>query len=361
MFMSRWVSMTLPRRRSAYRDWMRSGAVLRVAVAVGACLLVALTSAAVPAAPATQPRATTVASAPPAPAHQVTTATRLSFRLPDIDGAVYTPNARNIAMRSVATGPLLLFLPATGHVPRDYRAFLNTASSLGYHVLALDYWNLGLSVARTCGGDPHCYGDVQANRFDGRSPGRFSAVRPSDSILARLTHSLRMLRERDPNGGWQRYLTGDHVRWNRIVLAGHSQGGGESAWIANRHVVQGVLMFASPVAVDGAVVASWMSDHGATPTSRYYGFDDIHDVYFKRIQGSWAALGVGGIRPPLRIGSSLPLGGGHRILSRVQLGTPGQAHGRIVADDGPRTASGVPVFQPVWRWMLSAVREPPAA
>ena len=336
---------------------MHTGPVLRLAASILVAGAIVSGSVAVAPAPAPQSAAPAIPE-PSARAAAPAMATRLSFRLPEVDGKGYTPNARNIAIRSTVKGPMLLFLPATGAVPRDYRAFLDTASSLGYHVLALDYWNIGLSVARTCGSNAHCYGEVQANRFDGSDPGRYSSVAPADSILARLTHALRVLRDRDPSGGWDRYLSGDRVLWNRIVLAGHSQGGGESAYIAHRHRVQGVLMFASPVATDGTVVASWMPDRGATPMSRYYGFDDVHDVYFGRIQGSWAALGVGGAEPPVRIGATLPIGGGHRILSDIELGTPGQAHGRVVADDGPRTSAGVPVFQGVWRWMLTAVLSP---
>ena len=294
-----------------------------------------------------------------APAVAAAVATRLSFRLPETEGRSYTPNARNLAMRTSATGPLLLFLPATGHVPRDYRAFLTTARSVGYHVLALDYWNLGLSVAKTCGTDAHCYGEVQANRFDGSRSGRFSSVPSDDSILARLTHALTVLRTRDPHGGWDQYLSGDAVQWNRIVLAGHSQGGGEAAYIAHHHRVQGVLMFASPVATDGHVAATWMSDAGATSMTRYYGFDDLHDVYFNRIKGSWNILGVGGPGRPELVGTRpQAFGGSHRIVSDLELGTPGEAHDRVVSDTGPRTPFGAPVFQPIWRWMLSAVLHP---
>jgi hypothetical protein len=288
------------------------------------------------------------------PASAVTTA--LSFRLPALNGHGYTPNARNLAMRSSSTGPLLLFLPATGHVPRDYEAFLTTARSVGYHVLGLDYWNLGLSVAKTCGHDAHCYGDVQANRFDGSHPGRFSSVPRSESILSRLIHALTVLGSRDPQGGWNQYLSDGEVQWSRIVLAGHSQGGGESAYIAHRHRVQGVLMFASPVATDGHVSASWMSTTGATAMSRYYGFDDVHDVYFNRVAGSWHILGVGGASGPEQVGIHAPRAGStHRVVSDLELGSPGQAHDRVVSDAGPRTSVGAPVFQPIWRWMLTAV------
>ena len=333
---------------------MRSEALPRIAasIAVVVGLVVSVISGLGPPAPA---REDAVATPKPVAA----AITRLSFRLPELHGRPYTPNARNIAMRTSALGPLLLFLPATGAVPRDYRAFLGTAESVGYHVLALDYWNVGLSVARTCALDARCYGAVQANRFDGSHPGRFSAIAPADSILSRLTHALTVLLDRDPAGGWGQYLKGGRVQWGRVVVAGHSQGGGESAFIAHLHHVEGVLMFASPVATDGTISASWMSKAGATPMSRYYGFDDLHDVYFDRIRGSWAVLGVGGPHGPVQLGAVPPaIGGSHRIVSDLELGTPGQAHNRIVADDGPRTTVGEPVFAPIWRWMLNAVLRP---
>jgi hypothetical protein len=339
---------------------MRSRILLRLAVSAVAAVGVALSSGAIGPAVAGGSTGPTGPSGPPSDAAERGTAAgasmRLSFRLPEFEGTAYTPNARNIAMRTVSAGPLLVFLPATGAVPRDYRAFLDTASSLGYHVLALDYWNLGMSVAHSCGADPVCYGDVVANRFDGSHRGIHSSVTARDAILGRLTNALTVLRTRDPAGGWNRYLADGRVRWNRVVLAGHSQGGGESAYIAHEHRVQGVLMFAAPVATDGAVVASWMVEPGATSSDRYYGFDDTHDVYFRRIQGSWAALDVGGAQPQVTVTAGLPFAGGHRILTAADLGTPDEAHGRVVNDDGPRTASGAPTFQPIWRWMLRAVR-----
>lgn len=282
--------------------------------------------------------------------------TRLSFRLPATAGEQYTPNARNIALRSSKLGPLLLFLPATRAVPRDYRSFLDTASASGYHVLALDYWNLGSSVARTCGVEAACYGQVQANRFDGSHPSRFSHIEKSDSIVARLRHALTILAQRDPSGEWSQYLDDSRIRWRNIVLAGHSQGGGESAFIAHSHLVHGVLLFASPVASEGRVVATWMTTKGVTPVSRYYGLDSSRDMYFPRIQGSWSALGIGGATPPTRITDRVPFASSHRLISTMDLGTAGQSHSRMIADDGPRTSAGVPQFQPVWEWMLKAVR-----
>ena len=300
--------------------------------------------------------ARTVATAAVAHPVAIEEATRLSFRLRPVDGVEFVPNARNVAIRSTSAGPLLLFLPATRSVPNDYREFLDAASSVGYHVLALDYWNRGRSVARTCAQDARCYGALQANRFDGSHPTAYSAVSPNDSILARLTHALQTLHRRDPAGGWERYLGPDGVRWNRIVLAGHSQGGGESAFIAHGHRVQGVLMFASPVETDNGIVADWMAAAGVTPTSRYFGFDDTHDMYFDRIQGSWAALGLGSRGPQAVLASDPPPTGTHTLVTDLDLGAPDAAHSLIITDAGPRGERNVPVFREVWLWMLRAVR-----
>src|ERR1700712_3772546 len=133
----------------------------------------------------------------------------ISFPLPDHHGHGFAPNALNYASSGTAGGPLLLFLPATRSVPADYRSFLDTASSLGYHVLALDYFNRGRSVVKTCAGIPDCYAAMQRNRFDGTHPNEWSAIAPRDSILSRLRVALQYLRTSDAAGDWSRYVTGD--------------------------------------------------------------------------------------------------------------------------------------------------------
>jgi hypothetical protein len=280
----------------------------------------------------------------------------LGFRLGEQHGRPLEPDLKNYANAGKPGSPLLLFLPATGQKPYDYLGFLRTASSVGYHVLGLDYWNRGLSVARTCETDSACYTQVQNNRLTGHGASRFSHVQPRGSILTRLHLALDYLATHDAAGGWGDYLDGPDIDWNRVVLAGHSQGGGESAYIAHLHRVQGVLMFSSPVETDNGVRASWMmAGKGATPSSRMFGFDDTHDVFFDRIRGSWKALGMGA---PTSTVWGAPHASTHAILSDVGLGTPAQAHGRTVSDGGPRGAGGSMRFRPIWTWMLKQVYQP---
>lgn len=273
------------------------------------------------------------------------------FRLSSIHGAG-NPNALNLARSASKPAPLLLFLPATGAVPQDYRDFLETAADTGYSVLGLDYFNRGRSVAQTCGADADCYTQLQRNRFSGRDPSRFSRVDAANSIQMRLRNALGYLERHDKKGGWDRYLSGQTIRWKNIVLAGHSQGGGESAFIAHYHLVRGVLMFSSPVETFDDVSASWLESPGVTPVSRMYGFDNVNDMYFSRIVGTWRKLGLG---DPSPADATAAPTGEHAMLSSLYLGNPREAHGRSVSDGTVRGPNGVPRYEKTWAWMLEQV------
>lgn len=267
------------------------------------------------------------------------------FRMSAVVHETLVPNKRNYAARSGASGPLLLFLPATGQQPGDYTRFLRLAADHGYHVLGLDYWNLGRSVASTCARVAACYGDVQRNRFDGSHPFAKSHVAARDSVLGRLQPAITYLRRSDPNGGWGRYLDGNAIRWDRVVLAGHSQGGGESAYIAHIHRVQGALLFGSPIITDGATAATWLSTPSRTPASRIYAFDTTSDRFWSRIEASWQRLGLG---HPQVVGVGAL--SSHALISDERMP---DAHLRLLKDSTPLTADGVPLYEPVWTWMLT--------
>ena len=206
----------------------------------------------------------------------------------------------------------------------------------------------------TCGTDAACYTDVQQNRLDGTDPTGFSAVDPQNSIVDRLTAAINYLTAADPRGGWARFATAQGIDWGDIIVAGHSQGGGESAYIAHIHRVLGVLMFSSPVDSDQGVDASWMSTPGATQVARMYGFDDSGDIFDARILASWNAIGMGAFGSPENVAFG-NLGSSHELVSSVDLGTPMQAHSLDITDQTPRDADGRPIFAYVWKWMIDQV------
>jgi hypothetical protein len=277
------------------------------------------------------------------------------FRLGTIDGERLRPNRDDFAARSDAEGPLLLFLPATRAKPADYQLFLQTALDDGYHVLGLDYWNLGRTLSGTCEADPRCYGQVQRNRFDGSRPSAVSDVTPAGSIVSRFRDAVAYLDDHDPDGGWGRFVRGDDgIAWSDIVVAGHSQGGGEAAYIGHIRGVRGVLMFSSPVESLGAVHAAWMDEPGRTPVSRMYAIDDVRDEFGPRITGSWKVLGLDGTDGPFRTDTAPPPDGAdpHAILTDIRIGLPGESHSRIIKDTTPLGPDGTPRLLPLWQWLL---------
>lgn len=283
------------------------------------------------------------------------------FRLGAIDGERLEPNRDDFAARTASDGPLLLFLPATRAKPAQYQRFLTTALGDGYHVLGLDYWNLGKTLSGTCEADPQCYGQVQRNRFDGTRQSEFSKVSPAGSIVSRFRDAIAHLDDVDPKGGWGRFVaSNENIAWQDIVVAGHSQGGGEAAYIAHIRPVLGALMFSSPVESLGPAHAAWMDRPGRTPASKMYAIDDVRDVFGPRIRGSWRVLGLdapatsGGPDGPWRTDTAAPPDGWdpHAILTDIEVGTPDESHSRIIKDTTPLADDGQPRMLGLWQWLL---------
>ncbi|MDH2444507.1 hypothetical protein QDR37_11180 [Amnibacterium sp. CER49] len=267
------------------------------------------------------------------------------FKLTGRDGKPLDPDRSTYGARTTASGPLLLFLAATGLRPKNYERFLTAATQAGYHVLGLDYYNLGPAPSDACGADQACYGRLEQNRFDGSAPSKVSAVTPRNGVLARLGAALDHLEQIDPKGGWDHYRTRGAIGWSDVVVAGHSQGGGEAAWIAHEHRVTGVLLVGAPILTNGTGVATWTGTPGKTPVGRYVAFDNTADGYYSQIRASWQALGLG---TPRTVSPNDRLSGRLLLVDEPMR----DAHIKLADDSTPLTADGTPRYLPIWRWML---------
>lgn len=278
------------------------------------------------------------------------------FRLGAVAGAQLTPNQDDYAARTVANGPLLLFFPATGARPGEYRLFLDTAEDAGYHVLGLDYWNLGRTLSGTCTTNPRCYTELQWNRFNGSDSSSYSRVSPAGSITARFRDAITHLEQVDPAGGWNQFLSASGtIEWSHIVVAGHSQGGGMAAFIAHFRSVAGAIMVSSPVESDGTFHASWMDHPSATPVARQYAIDSQQDGFGPKIWGSWRVLGFSGAQGPWRTELQPPAVGQnpHAIITTYPFPPHSDAHSLIIEDLTPLTTAGAPRMLPLWHWLLT--------
>jgi hypothetical protein len=177
-----------------------------------------------------------------------------------------------------STANLLVFLTGTSGKPPGPTRFLHQAADAGYRVISLDY-NDEPAVNVYCPQKPPA---CSANFRRMRSFGDGVSIDPSidnsdsESIVHRLVKLLQYLDQQDPQQNWGGYLEKGMPNWNRIALAGQSQGAGMAAYIAKKEVLARVILFSSPwdfVTANGKLqmMAPWLATPSATPLERWFG------------------------------------------------------------------------------------------
>ncbi len=257
---------------------------------------------------------------------------------------------------------LIVFFPGTNGLPFNYRTFINLAADMGFHSLGLSYVN-GDGVNELCGptGDLNCYGNVRLEIVDGTERSTLVSVNRPNSIENRLIKLLIYMQQTNPSANWAQYLDANNqIRWDRIVVAGHSQGGGHSGIIGKNHRVERVIMFA---AMDFSgfrnSVANWILAPGVTPNSEFYGFSLQQDEevnYFLLSTRAWVAYGMDAFGSPINVESvASPYKNTHSLNSNFQsIPSGSNYHGAVVVDSRfPVDQNGVSIYEPVWRYLLN--------
>jgi len=309
------------------------------------------------------------------------------------------PVERSRSPGSVSNSLLYLFLPATGATPSDYTLIQQEAVDLGYHVIGLAYPNTD-AVVGICH-DPMrnlsyedrqaCYLNVRQQTLDPTILRNtdYTKVSAADTIYNRLTKLLTYLRKKYPEEGWGGFLDETGApNWSRIVVAGHSQGGGNAALIGKQHLVARVVMISSPpdgcfesldkygdtlpLALPGCADpitnpltvpgALWTGLPGLTPADRYYGLAHESEFAITPMLENWGRLGLYQFgNPVVREDSAPPYGCTHMLLTRrPPLKVPGIARSlyahRLTVRNGftPTDETGVPLLRDAWRY-ISAV------
>jgi len=266
-------------------------------------------------------------------------------------------------------GQLFVFLPGTGGVAFNYLEINNTAADLGFHAINLTYPNDD-AVNTLCGGtnsDLDCYGNIRMETVDGTDRSPLVNVNRANSIENRLIKLLIYLRNTFPGLGWQQFLTADSkLIWSKIVIAGHSQGGGHAGIIGRYHGVARVLMFAATdFNARANAPANWIAVPDSTPNAtgaaRFWGFGHQQDemvnftLMTTRIWPSYGMPPFGAIQNVDSV--SPPYANSHSLTSNR---TCDNYHGCIVVDIRLVLENGVPVYKSVWEYMLSQTSPPSA-
>jgi hypothetical protein len=120
-----------------------------------------------------------------------------------------------------------------------------------------------------------------------------------------------------------------------------------------------LCLFESPIDLIGPPgglrrLPPWIAAGGATPMERIYGFRHVHSTSAGMVaaQGTWGLLGLDAFGPSVDIDThDPPYNGSHHLTTDAPPAVTDDTHNSVVEDRlTPRTASGEPLFAPVWQY-----------
>ncbi|MEO1279263.1 MAG: GC-type dockerin domain-anchored protein [Planctomycetota bacterium] len=267
--------------------------------------------------------------------------------------AAYDPGFRE----GVRAKMLVLFIPGGGAVPTQYARFAQHSASLGLHALGIAYesWPSIWEMIRG-EDDPDLAEAIRRERLFGEPQTDLIEVDEPNSISGRLSRALTYLHHQYPGEGWDQFIDGDGaLRWRRIIVAGHSQGAGHSAYLTKNFTLGGALLFAGPGDfVTGVGPAPWLFQPSETPVDRMLAFTHVGDRTAAGFFGNQRILGLDAFGP-LESVDRKPAGelSSHMLTSLIDIDHENY-HSAVVVDDFlPSGATGDNVYQPVWTYLLS--------
>ncbi|QGN53423.1 hypothetical protein [Novosphingobium sp. Gsoil 351] len=261
-------------------------------------------------------------------------------------------------------GRLFVMLPGTGAIPRFYREIVRTGATRGYHGIGLTYPN-DVSVGDRCAAsaDPDCAGKVRREVVTGEDTSTLIAIPRAESIAGRLGSLIGYLERTYPGEGWGQFLVGGQPDWSKIVVAGHSQGGGHAGYMAKLFALERSVMFSAPgdTGLTAGSNATWYSLPNVTPLSRQFGFTHTGDelIPFGFVLLNWRAIGIDQFGGAVSVdGAAAPFGGSHQLSTSVPpnpaaLGlvfAPQHASPAVDAAT-PLTLAGDLLYRPVWTYL----------
>lgn len=246
------------------------------------------------------------------------------------------------------------FCPVRGVAPRAYGELLETAALLGQAVIGLAYVN-DRAIGELCPPtqDTDCHEQVRAEIVFGEPRSTLVEVSRSESIEQRLAALLAHLSEREPAVAWDRLLTAEGFPdWARITVAGHSQGGGHAAFIAQRTPVYRAVLFSA------TEPARWTDATGVTANTRFRALAHAREGGYVFIEHSWRRLRMPGTPTEWTWDQPVPEASQLFLTTEdcprvLEASDEARYHGCTAADVFlPRDDSGVPRLIPLWeRWL----------
>ncbi len=254
---------------------------------------------------------------------------------------------------------LLVYIVGSYGSPKHDTLLPYYAAMNGFHAVSIEYPN-DYTVASQCTNesDPNCYGKLRYEQCFGADSLSIIDMDTTNCIEHRTLKLLQYLEANYPTHNWQQFYTGNNINWQMVTVAGHSQGGGNAAFIGKYRSVERVIMFSSvsDYSLHFFQSAPWIAQPGLTSGNNYYGFTNTNDELtgINRFTAHWSSMGMGPVTDTVHTSVGCNYNGSHMIYTDTNLTSGAYVnHGSTITQTStPIDANNTPLFLNVWYYLL---------
>jgi len=271
---------------------------------------------------------------------------KISVEPSQTDPQIKSIHGNHVAFIDSAVKPinkLLLMIVGTDAAADHNVPFFNFAASMGYHVISIDYKNTVITTACSNSADSACFNVFRQEIMFGTPVSQLVEVDSTNSIYHRVYELLLYLSKKYPQQGWKQYLKANSIQWQKIIVAGHSQGAGHAAYIAKKFLVSRVLIFAGPqdFLVHFNSPAGWLFQESITSPSQYFAFLHVNDPFgFNKQLANCRILMPFADTTLVQPGAGITKGK-HILVTNIET-------------TNPHESMMQPAFEKAWAYLLSA-------
>ncbi|MEO6520200.1 MAG: hypothetical protein ABIN91_00855 [Mucilaginibacter sp.] len=194
---------------------------------------------------------------------------------------IYNGHLATVDVSKKSNYKLLIAIPGTGGTAYAFKHLSDVAAGMGYHAISIDYPNKRNTATLGGSADKLVFNKFRQELAFGTPVSDSINIDTANSIINRITMLMIYLAKTRPSEGWEQFLKDGSLIWDKVVVAGHSQGAGHAAYIGTQFKVHRVIMFSGPqdfLAVYDTP-APWLSGQSATAAKNYYSLLHTNDPY----------------------------------------------------------------------------------
>lgn len=186
-----------------------------------------------------------------------------------------------VNMSDTSGKKLLVSIPGTTGSADAMRYLDSVAALEGYHAISLDYPNNRNTASFINSTDKAAFNKFRQELDFGTPISDSISVDTLNSIINRITKLIIYLANTRTGEGWNNFLDHEQIIWERVTLAGHSQGAGHVSYIGHAFRVHKVIMLSGPqdFLANFDMPAPWLSADSKTPYNNYYSLLHEDDGY----------------------------------------------------------------------------------